>query len=178
MTNITIEESGMTFGPFPQGRCYHIEGSECYKAASEGVKIAEFMLLREQEPGLVIWIVEAKSSSPAPTSVVEFREYIGDIAAKLTNTVILGSNAILGRHRSADEELPSEFQGLSLREVGYRLVLVINGHLDEWLPPISDMLNIAIGPIVRCLGEPVARVLVMNERKAKAAGLISNEAVE
>ena len=46
MSTQTIIESGMTFGPFPENRCYYIEKSNCYAAIQEHVQIAEFLLLR------------------------------------------------------------------------------------------------------------------------------------
>jgi len=58
-------ESDMTFGPFPAGHCFSIEKSTTYRKIGNGVKIAEFLLLKisEGKPP-VIWIVEAKSSAP------------------------------------------------------------------------------------------------------------------
>ena len=41
-------ESGMTFGPFPDGSCFPIEQSASYKAIESGVKMAEFLLLRQE----------------------------------------------------------------------------------------------------------------------------------
>ena len=47
MTTEPIIESGMTFGPYPDGHCFYIEESESYKSIkADGVKIAEFLLLQ------------------------------------------------------------------------------------------------------------------------------------
>jgi hypothetical protein len=37
----TFVESGMIFGPFPEGHCYRIELSDLYRRIGSGVKIAE-----------------------------------------------------------------------------------------------------------------------------------------
>jgi hypothetical protein len=51
-----IVESGMSFGPYPEGHCFYIEKSETYKAVQEGVPTAEFLLLRFREGDLpVVW---------------------------------------------------------------------------------------------------------------------------
>ena len=44
MTMNQIVESGMTFGPYPQGHCFFIEKSATYKKIQNNVKIAEFLL--------------------------------------------------------------------------------------------------------------------------------------
>jgi len=41
-----IVESGMAFGPYPAGHCFHIEKSTTYQKVQTGVRIAEFLLLR------------------------------------------------------------------------------------------------------------------------------------
>ena len=73
MTSATIIESGMRFGPYPAGQCFYVEKSRCYSRIQEGVQIAEFLLLRQkagQAP--VVWIVEAKSSSPRADNHIHF----------------------------------------------------------------------------------------------------------
>lgn len=45
MTTQTIVESGMTFGPYPDGRCFYIEKSNTYADIQQGVQMAEFLLL-------------------------------------------------------------------------------------------------------------------------------------
>lgn len=66
MTTEAIIESGMTFGPFAAGECFYVEKSKCYGLIQDGVQMAEFLLLRQkQDHAPVIWVVEAKSSSPS-----------------------------------------------------------------------------------------------------------------
>jgi hypothetical protein len=41
-----IIESGMTFGPFLEEHCFHLEKSATYQEIQNGVRMAEFLLLR------------------------------------------------------------------------------------------------------------------------------------
>lgn len=67
MTARTIEESGMVFGPFPEGRCFEIEKSRLYARIQNGVKMVEFLVVRSGSLNpLVVWVVEAKKIAPHP----------------------------------------------------------------------------------------------------------------
>ncbi|MGL5498332.1 MAG: hypothetical protein ACRDCQ_15405, partial [Aeromonas sobria] len=66
MTTQAIIESDMIFGPYPAGRCFYIEKSAIYEQIQSGVQMAEFLLLKDQQQGMAVWVVEAKSSSPRP----------------------------------------------------------------------------------------------------------------
>jgi hypothetical protein len=122
-------ESGMTFGPYEDGCCFRIEQSDTYRAIQDSVQIAEFLLLVTQAKNSpVIWIVEAKSSSPKPQTQPDFNKFIGEIRDKLVNALMLGVACMLKRHSQAQVELPDSFKTIDLATVGFRLVLIINGH--------------------------------------------------
>ena len=139
-----IVESGMTFGPYQDGHCFHIEKSATYATIQDGVQMAELCLLKTHlnSPPL-IWIVEAKQSSPRAEAQPNFNEYIGEIRAKLANALALCAASILRRHPTAAAELPETFKTVDLATTGFRLVLVINGHHESWLPPLQDALRSA-----------------------------------
>lgn len=172
MTVQAINESGMTFGPYPAGHCYYIEKSKCYAAVQEGVQMAEFLLLRQQESGPTLWVVEAKSSSPRPQTQPNFDEFIDEIRTKLTNAFLLAVAAWLQRHPAAKAELPDDFRTLDLRANGFRFVLVINGHKEEWLAPLQSALAQALKPVVKTWALPATSVVVMNQNLAQLHGLI------
>ena len=131
MTTEVIIESGMTFGPYPAGQCFHIEKSACYDKVQEGVQMAEFLLLKQQQQGLTVWVVEAKSSSPRPETQPNFAEFIDGIRTKLTNGFLLAVAARLQRHPAAEDELPAALKALDLRAQRFSFVLVINGYKQE-----------------------------------------------
>jgi hypothetical protein len=166
-------ESGMTFGPFPDGSCFPIEQSASYKAIENGVKMAEFLLLRQTEDNSpVVWVVEAKSSTPRQQTQPDFDKFIEEIRQKLSNALSLGLAACLGRHPAAGAELSESFKNLDLGKVSFRLVLVINGHQDDWLPPLNDALSIALHPVVKTWALPATAVTVINDGMARDRGLI------
>ncbi len=172
MTTQAIIESGMTFGPYPAGQCFYIEKSACYEKVQEGVQMAEFLLLKQQEKGPTVWVVEAKSSSPRPETQPNFAEFIDEIRTKLTNGFLLAVAARLQRHPAADDELPDAFKTFDLKAQGFRFVLVINGHKQEWLEPLQSALVQALKPVVKTWALPVTSVVVLNQDLAQRFGLI------
>jgi hypothetical protein len=171
MTTEPISESGMTFGPYPEGHCFYIEKSKTYQKIKEGVKIAEFLLLHSQDESIV-WIVEAKQSSPRPENQPNFDAFILEIQEKLTNALTLSVATCLKRH-STYEELPNSFQTLDLKKASFRLILVINGHPEEWLPPLQDALKKALKPTIKTWNLSATSVVVLNDKMARSQGLIS-----
>jgi hypothetical protein len=172
MTTEAIIESGMTFGPYPAGHCFYIEKSACYEKVQEGVQMAEFLLLKQQQQGPTVWVVEAKSSSPRPETQPNFAEFIDEIRTKLTNGFLLAVAARLQRHPAAENELPDAFKTLDLKAQGFRFVLVINGHKQEWLEPLQSALVQALKPVVKTWALPATSIAVLNHELAQQHGLI------
>lgn len=174
MTTAKIIESGMTFGPYPADQCFYIEKSKCYGKIEEGVQIAEFLLLRQKAGAHpVIWIIEAKSSSPRPQTQPNFDQFIDEIRVKLSNAFLLGIAARLNRHSAPVNELPAPFQALDLQHTSFRFVLVINGHKEEWLAPVQDALSLALKPVVKTWALPPSSVVVLNHDLAAQQGLVT-----
>ena len=171
MTTEPIIESGMTFGPYPEGLCFPIETSKTYEKIKEGVKIAEFLLLYSQDDSIV-WIVEAKQSSPRPETQPNFDDFLLEIQEKLTNALTLTVATCLKRH-STWGELPNSFQTLDLEKASFRLILVIKGHQEAWLPPLQDALKKALNPTTKTWNLSATSVVVLNDTMARLQGLIS-----
>jgi len=86
MTTEPITESEMTFGPFIEGHYFYIEKSVTYKKIENGVKIAEFLVLKQKKgKGLAVWIIEAKKSVPASRGIDPFEEQLKEICSQLTS---------------------------------------------------------------------------------------------
>ena len=177
---ITIEESGMRFGPFAETHCFQIENSPLHNSAQPGVQIAEFLLIKnvqDDEPPQV-WIIEAKSSSPNPNSLLpdgaeNFLGFIAEIRDKMLNTLTLGVTACIGRHANAGQALPQAFTDLPLGRTVFRLVLVINGHKEKWLPPLQDALVKELRVTSKTWNLGARSVVVMNDTMARDHGLIA-----
>ena len=172
MNTQPIIESGMTFGPYPEGRCFYIEKSNCYAAIQEHVQMAEFLLLRDSNEKPVIWIVEAKSSTPRPETQPNFDNFITEIREKFINAFSLGWASCLRRHQQAETELSEDYKSLNLSKVDVKFILVINGHKDEWLPPLKDALGIALRSTVKTWSFAPTSVVVFNDEMAQHHGLI------
>lgn len=173
MTIEPIIESGMTFGPYPAGQCFHIEKSKTYAAIQSGVKMAEFLLLRmDSGKASALWVVEAKSSSPRQETQPNFDEFIAEVREKLVNAFSLGWASCLKRHDQADEELPEPFKELDLSQSGVRFILVINGHPEAWLPPLQEALQKALRSTIKTWRFGPNSVVVINETLAKQYDLI------
>jgi hypothetical protein len=134
--------------------------------------MAEFLLLRTNNEKPVIWIVEAKSSTPRPETQPNFDNFIAEIREKLINAFSLGLASCLKRHQQAEAELPEDFKILDLSQADVKFVLVINGHQDAWLPPLQDALGIALRSTVKAWAFSPTSVAVINEVLAQQHGLV------
>jgi len=174
MSTITIQESGLTFGPFDPTYCFPVESSKTYAAIkNDGVKMAEFLWIKSEGQRCRVWIVEAKSSSPRPGNQQPFDQFIGELKDKLINGLSLGMAAVLGRHPDSEAELPQAFKALDLGSAEFLLLVVINGHADDWLPPLDDALNAALRSTIKTWALGANSVKVINDRMAKRYGLIA-----
>ena len=172
MTTEPIHESGMTFGPFPEGHCFYIEKSRILHDLQPGIQMAEFLLLHTEAPP-VIWIVEAKSSSPRPSTQPEFDQFIDDIRSKLLNAFSLGMAACLKRHQLTENELSAKIMNVDLEKVDFRFILVIRGHQVQWLAPLKDALAKAFQATLKTWALlPAKSVVVLNGELARQYSLI------
>ncbi len=169
MKTVCIVESDMKFGPYPEDNCFHIEKSRIYEEIQQNVKMAEFLLLRSQK----LWIIEAKSSTPRPETQPNFDTFIEEVREKLSNALSLGLALCLKRHQY--EKLPKAFQELNLANVEFRLILVVNGHQEAWLPPLQDALQKSLNTTLKIWGIEAMAVIVMNEKYAQKYGLVAPE---
>lgn len=167
----------MTFGPFPDEHCFYIEKSATYQKIREGgVKMAEFLLLRFNNGSVPsIWVVEAKSSAPKPTTQPDFDIFVREIQDKLNNALSLGLALYLKRHRDGYEELPTGFTMLTPSSIDVRFVLIVKRQQEEWFPPLQEALNFALKPTIKIWSLSDLSVLVINEELAKSYGLIRAE---
>ena len=172
MTTEAIIESGMTFGPYPEGWCFYIGKSNCYKAIQDHVKMAEFLLLRANKKIPDILVVEAKQSTPHPKKQPNFDIFIDEIRKKLINAFSLGWASCLKRHHQAEAELPEGFKTLNLSQVDVKFILVVKGHQEAWLPPLQEGLGKVLRSTVKCWAFTPNSVAVINDVLARKYGLI------
>lgn len=153
---ISITESGMTFGPFPDAEIFQIENSPLHKAATTGTKTVEFVWYRR---GTMIF-VEAKSSSPKINTPLSesARKYGDEIAQKYVHSLQMLLSTWMGATPGISPPFPTPTPFPNLV-----LILVIPKSPPEWLVPLRDYLD----PLVqRWLGVWKPKLLVLNQDQA------------
>lgn len=170
MTSEAIFDSDMTFGPYPPGQCFHIEKSACYLGLGKGVKMVEFLLLRQKKRNPMVWVIEAKTKVPRETAA--YVAYFDDVRVKMTNALMLVMAACLGRHHEAHSELPDDFKKLDLKTTDFRFVLVIKEVPMEHLVSLQNKLSSVLIPVVKTWDISANAVTVCNEKMAEKYGLI------
>ncbi len=179
MTTSTIIESGMSFGPFPEGHCFYIEKSQTLKKVNkharqgEGIQISEFLLIKTENNKTTISIIEAKTSAPKPQSRDNYDGYINEIKEKLANSLVLFVTFYLNRHPTGNSELPEKFKQLEFGTIHFELILVVKNSKEDWLPPINDDLKKALRPFANLWKLSPTSIKVLNEDNAKARNLVS-----
>jgi len=167
------------FGPYPDGYCFDIESSAILKKINdkakqgEGVKIAEFLLLKTESSKTSISIIEAKSSAPQSAD-----EYIDDVQEKLSNSLSLFIAIYLQRHDKNNSELSDFFKQTELSNVGFILILAIQKCEKSRLPPLQDKLKKALKKTARIWNIDINSVIVLNEAGARKHGLITSTATQ
>ena len=159
---ITIKESGMTFGPFPEEQVYQIEKADAYTTLGESVKAVEFVFRQSKEK---IFFIEAKSSSPMPEGE-KFNTYIGDISDKFLHSFNLWLTLNLGRRK---DEISETILEVPTDTQVFRFILVINGHEETWLPPVRAAIERKMMAEIKIWRH---EVIVINDQQARARGLI------
>lgn len=159
---MTINESGMVFGPFNEKQVYQIEKAEAYTSLGKGVKAVEFIYRKNKDK---LFFVEAKKSSPMPSSQ-DFSAFIEDIAEKFLHSFNLWLTLKLNLRKdsSADKVL-----AVSVESQAICFVLVINGHEEEWLPPIKAALERKMMAEIKIWH---SAIIVLNDKLAERKKLI------
>lgn len=165
--SLTITESEMVFGPYSESSFFHIEHSPIYKNLGDGVKMVEFVLNRSADNGdQFLCLVEAKHSSPRPINHGDFTEFINEISEKMINGISLLLATVLKRHKASEESLPTSMHSVDLSCCKVRFILVINGHEEEWLPPIQEALRKSLHSMNRAWNFGPNAVVVLNNHLA------------
>ena len=112
---ITIEESGMTFGPFHEDHFFHIEKCNAYLEIQNKVKMVEFILNKQNRGGDQIWLIEAKQSAPRQENKDDWANYLGELKEKFENRLSLFIALCLKRH--TDPEFRELLKGVDLGKI-------------------------------------------------------------
>jgi len=167
--SISIEESGMIFGPFPEAHVFPIEKSVIFTQLGKGLKVAEFVLLRDfAGRPREAWVIEAKSSAPK-----ELTDYVEDIRQKFTNSVQLTFASCLKRHQNSVDLLPADFLNLDLENCSFKCILVIRNFPKEWMDPLQKALSKQMNSLIKTMCLKPGSVVVINDEMARQRNLIT-----
>ncbi|MGM9816164.1 MAG: hypothetical protein ACI304_03800 [Lepagella sp.] len=70
--------------------------------------------------------------------------------------------------------MPNALRSEPLSEAEFEFYLIINGHRDEWLPPVMDGLKQELRKKLRIWNIKDSSIKVINEKIAQAKGLIKS----
>ncbi len=173
MANVTIHESEMTFGPFPDQLIFHIENSSVYQKhlCPNGIKTCEFLLRRKQN----ILFVEAKKSCPNQIHAdtpeekkAKYYEYINDIVQKMRDSLNLYASMLLNCNENS--ELSQGIHSTNLKDISLVFVLVVKTAQPEWLEPFSNIMKAALDKEMRIW--KIRHFLLLTEQQARARNLV------
>lgn len=160
-----FKESNMTFD-FADDCFYHIEKSLLHSQV-DGFSTCECVVKLQDK----VTLIEAKSSTPSPKNKKDFDGFISDIVLKFRDTMTL-YNAVVLRHEG--DFVGSELRAIDLKKADYRLLLIIHGHKEEWLPPVMDELKSELRHVLKIWRIKDTEVKVINEKTAKEWHIITN----
>lgn len=166
--SISIQESGICFGPFEETQLFHIEKSKGYTEFKELPQIAEFLWLSTSSKEPMLWVVEAKSSIPR-----EHEDFFIEIQSKLVNALTLTISGYLKRNLLLFEELPKSFKQLDWSSVDIKLVLVIPNIPKEHLPQITEKFKKTMKTTRNTWKIKDISTLVLNKEQAEKFRLVS-----
>ncbi len=172
-----IVESGMVFGPFFEGCCFHIEKSEFYRRLNRGrggVKVAELILHKEGDSGKpVVWIVEAKSSVPRKTNEESFGSYISEVSEKLANSLQLVISGRVGRHGDTVFVRGDKICDIDLSGIAFRFLLIIKGCEKSALSDVKYKLLQSLRRVALIWNLGADPIVVMNDAMAISRGFVT-----
>ena len=130
---VTIDESGMTFGPFAEDDLFHIEKVLHENPVGKGVCKVEFIAkLNSPKGGTSIALVEARSSIPRQSD-----DFFIEIQTKMTHSLTVWLTTVCGRHPKLKSYLPKQLNASTYAKLPVKLLLVIPEAPDSALPPLN-----------------------------------------
>lgn len=173
----TIEESGVTFGPFAEEKLFHIEKSAIYQQLGEGIKSVEFVLCRKKN---ILIFLEAKTTCPnaatrdrSAEAKARYEAFYADVAQKIEDSVKLTLAALLGRFADVND-IGDFIHNCDLSSTKLKFILVITTPkaTELWLPgPKAELERRLLS--LRKIWK--LDVVVLNQQMAIDAGLIIDE---
>lgn len=178
-TCITIEESGLIFGPFHPNNCFWIEKDQTFLSINdhakenEGIKLVEFLLLKQSNNFTTISLIEAKKSAPHPGNEKDYNNYISKLKEKFSNSLAIFFSFRTQRYLAGYNDLPSCFQQVDLATVKFELILVIPNADLSGLTTLTSDLQKCLQSLVSLWNLSATSIKVFNKELAIAHNLVN-----
>ena len=164
---ITIEESGMQFGPFAADDLFAHEQVLKNVQFGDHVKMVEFIVRLNTGKMKAVAFVEARSSIPRKND-----EFLEEIRHKINHSLIVWFASVIGRHPTVSTALPSHLRQLEHLKLALKCYLVIPGVPDEHLAPFTDKFRQIMASEINLWPIKPEHIRVLNRVRAIKAGLL------
>lgn len=166
MDKVTINESGVTFGPFDSSDVFLIEDVLTKADFGDGVKKVEF-ILKQNFPKDSILFLEARSSIPK-----ESDKFFKEIKLKMMHCLTVFFTLVSGRHTTLSSQLPTKLSSPENLRLPMKLILVIPTIPDDKLEEINQKFK-QLFKIERIIWDiDYSHILVLNRNRAERYQLI------
>lgn len=168
--SVTINESGVTFGPFAEDSVFELERVLDDLRFGDYVCKVEFLLFQSGKNNRIgsVSFVEARSSVPRQSD-----SFFDEIYKKMTHSLTVWLCSLCGRHDVLQEKLPANLKGAHHAGLLIKLVLVVPTAPDDALSPLTDKLREKLRAEEVTWGIHHHNIMVVNEPRARRIGLIA-----
>lgn len=165
---ITIEESGMQFGPFVADDLFAHEQVLKKVQFGDHVKMVEFIVRLNTGKTKAVAFVEARSSIPRNND-----DFLDEIRHKMNHSLIVWFTSIVGRHPKVSAALPSHLRQIEHLKFALKCYLVIPGVPDEHLAPFTDKFRQIMAAEIHLWPIKPEHIRVLNRARAIKVGLLA-----
>jgi len=166
---VTIKESGVVFGDFPEDNFYRIEHSAGHKFLGDGFKMVEFVFLDDKK----LFLLEAKSSIPKPAQEKNWDDFWDGITEKFENGLLLQIMGCVKRNNAVYRELPDNLATMDWEKTSLQLRLVIPEVPTKHLPQMTDKFRQQLHKLRKIWNIDNRHIVVINSEKAQHEGLLN-----
>lgn len=136
---------------------------------TDGIKACECVVLINPNVALI----EAKSSTPKPSNMEKFNDFLEDIRQKFSDSIRLFSEMKSGcKGEEVRLRIPANLLSDTTSPSEYRIFLIVHGHRLDWLGELQETLRDILRDVVSEWNLKDSNVKAFNEETAMENHLI------